>query len=251
MMNDRDVFLELREVSCEGNGRRWVDGISLAVARGAGVGVVGESGSGKSAVLKLFMGLIAPSGGRVVVDGVALDAADFRALQEWRRRAAWVPPEGGLVSNLTVFENVALPLRYHDAFPEAEVERRVGKELRRFAIEGAARLRPADLPPSERVRAGLARAFVTDPEALFLDEPFDRLSEAEQEALLGVLIAARTRGVTFVAALRGAAHLTGGWLDRAVVLSGGRLEAEGSAEEVRRRLRQKTDVVFRKGREAT
>jgi len=222
-------ILEIQEVAVEYGGRAVLDVERLAVRRGEVLAIVGPNGAGKSTLLRVLALLEAPTRGAVRFGGrpVRRDAASLLAL---RRRMA-VVFQAPLLCDLTVFGNVALGLRFR-RLPSAEIERRVHRWLERFGIAHLGSRSAKTLSGGEGQRTSLARAFVLDPDILFLDEPFAALDAPTREALLLDLQSAlRDSGVTtvFVTHDRGEATLLG---DRVAVIMGGRVMQVGTPEQV-------------------
>ncbi|UYY79512.1 ATP-binding cassette domain-containing protein [Sphingomonas sp. R1] len=171
--------LAFEEVSkAYAKGTRAVDGVSLTIAGGTFVALVGASGSGKSTLLKMVNRLIAPSAGRVTIDGVAVDAEPPHLL---RRRIGYVFQNVGLFPHLTVGENVAIGLRLAGLRDPAD---RIAEMLRLVDLpqEMAARM-PDALSGGQRQRVGVARALATGPRLLLMDEPFGALDPVTRDAL--------------------------------------------------------------------
>lgn len=154
-----------------------VDGVSLAIAPGSFVALVGASGSGKSTLLKTVNRLVAPDAGRVTIDG-----ADVAAVPAWqlRRGIGYVFQNVGLFPHLTVAENIALPLRLDGRRDPARVAAML--DLVELPRDTGVRL-PAALSGGQRQRVGVARALVTQPRLLLMDEPFGALDPVTRAAL--------------------------------------------------------------------
>ncbi|HVS04451.1 MAG TPA: ABC transporter ATP-binding protein [Thermoanaerobaculia bacterium] len=151
-------------------GKTVLDGVDLEVLAGESLVVIGGSGTGKSVLLKHMVGLLQPDRGRVEVDGVDLATLGNRDITRFRRRFGMAFQEGALFDSMTVWENIAFPLRRAKR-PRAEVERRVAECLDLVHLEGAERKMPAELSGGMRRRVGFARAIALEPEILLLDEP--------------------------------------------------------------------------------
>jgi NitT/TauT family transport system ATP-binding protein len=154
-----------------------LDGLSLEVPAGSFTAVIGPNGCGKSTLLRLVAGLLTPAAGNVTL-GEGDAAAPPRA-GDGRTGLAFQQPR--LMPWLTTVENVALPLAL-DGVPALERQERAATALRRVGIPGAGRLHPRELSGGMAQRAGLARALITDPPVLLLDEPFSALDALTREA---------------------------------------------------------------------
>jgi phospholipid/cholesterol/gamma-HCH transport system ATP-binding protein len=146
-------------------------GFNLHVHPGETISLVGTSGAGKSVTLKHMVRLLKASEGEVVIDGININELDGRALEAVRKRFGYLFQSAALLQWLTVFENVALPLRENGKFPESEIHERVERVLAKVGLEDAAEKLPADISGGMQKRAGLARAVVTEPDILLYDEP--------------------------------------------------------------------------------
>jgi phospholipid/cholesterol/gamma-HCH transport system ATP-binding protein len=148
-----------------------LDHLDLEIADGESLVLVGASGTGKSVLLKHIIGLIAPDSGKVWIDGEDLWAMSEKDLNVFRRRFGMTFQEGALFDSLTVFENVAFPLRRQTKMPEAEIRERVLECLEIVHLSGIEDKKPAELSGGMRRRVGFARAVTLEPEILLFDEP--------------------------------------------------------------------------------
>ena len=169
-------------------GRRPVlEGISMKVPRGKVVAIMGGSGCGKTTLLRLAGGQLKPGKGTVRVAGQAIHELDNAGLYRLRRRMSMLFQFGALFTDLTVFENVAFPLREHTRLPESMIRDLVLLKLEAVGLRGAHRLMPAELSGGMARRAALARAVVLDPMLVLYDEPFAGLDPIAL-AVIGRLI---------------------------------------------------------------
>jgi phospholipid/cholesterol/gamma-HCH transport system ATP-binding protein len=164
-------MIELDRISKTLSGKPVLDGLVLTVREGETLVILGGSGSGKSVTLKHMVGLMKPDAGRVRVAGEDITDYTDRELEPVRRRFGYCFQGAALLNSLTVFENVALPLREHERLGEAELGTRVMEVLRLVGLEEAAPKMPAILSGGMRKRAGLARAIVRRPQIVLYDEP--------------------------------------------------------------------------------
>jgi phospholipid/cholesterol/gamma-HCH transport system ATP-binding protein len=164
-------MIELDRVSKTLGGKAVLDGLVLTVREGETLVILGGSGTGKSVMLKHMVGLMKPDAGRVRVAGEDITDYTDRELEPVRRRFGYCFQGAALLNSLTVFENVALPLREHERLGKDELGARVMEVLRLVGLEEAAPKMPAVLSGGMRKRAGLARAIVRRPQIVLYDEP--------------------------------------------------------------------------------
>jgi phospholipid/cholesterol/gamma-HCH transport system ATP-binding protein len=154
------------------NGRVILSDVSLVFPRGKVIAIMGSSGCGKTTLLRLIGGVIVPSSGSVVFDGEAIDTGNMDRLFALRRRMGMLFQFGALFTDLSVFDNVAFPLREHTNLPEAMIRDIVLMKLNAVGLRGAAALRIAEVSGGMARRIALARAIALDPELIMYDEPF-------------------------------------------------------------------------------
>jgi len=153
-------------------GRLILNDVSLRFERGKVTSILGGSGCGKTTLLRLIGGVHGATRGRVVFDGEVVDARDRRQLQALRRRVGMLFQFGALFTDLSVFDNVAFPLREQTDLPEALVRDIVLMKLQAVGLRGAAGLRIGEVSGGMARRIALARAIALDPELIMYDEPF-------------------------------------------------------------------------------
>jgi phospholipid/cholesterol/gamma-HCH transport system ATP-binding protein len=168
----RNPVIELQNVSLSFD-RPVLEDISFAVYPGETVCVVGESGSGKSTILKLILRLLVPDAGRVFVDGQDVTDVSYTEALQMRRKLGMVFQSAALFDSMTVFENVAYPLREHVKMREEEIEERVNESLRFVDLdpEQVADKLPSALSGGMRKRVGIARGMAARPKIMLYDEP--------------------------------------------------------------------------------
>ncbi|HUQ24242.1 MAG TPA: ABC transporter ATP-binding protein [Burkholderiales bacterium] len=146
--------------------------LTLSIPRGKVVAILGSSGSGKSTLLKLIGGQLQPGGGTIKVHGKIVHKLDPRALYELRLRMGMMFQTSGLFTDLSVYENIAFPIRENFALPEELVRRLVLMKLHAVGLRGAQAMMPNDLSGGMARRVALARAIATEPDLMIYDEPF-------------------------------------------------------------------------------
>jgi phospholipid/cholesterol/gamma-HCH transport system ATP-binding protein len=152
--------------------RTILNDVSLRFQRGKVTAILGGSGCGKTTLLRLIAGVHAANQGSVRFDGEVVDARDKAQLYRLRRRLGMLFQFGALFTDLTVFENVAFPLREHTTLPESMIRDIVLMKLNAVGLRGAAKLRIAEVSGGMARRIALARAMALDPELIMYDEPF-------------------------------------------------------------------------------
>ena len=153
------------------DGQRVLQGITLDVATGEVMIIIGRSGGGKSVLLKHFLGLLRPDSGRILVDGVDITRLRGKRLDRIRARYGVVFQGGALFDSMTVFDNVAFPLREKTALAHAEVALRVDEKLGQVGLTDMGHKYPDEISGGMKKRVAIARALVTEPEIVFFDEP--------------------------------------------------------------------------------
>lgn len=174
-------------------------GVNLEIPQGKLTTIIGRSGEGKSVLLKHMIGLFKPDRGEVWVDGTEISRLKGTALNDARKRFAMLFQGAALFDSLTVFDNVAFPLREKLGLPESDVVRRVGEKLDQVGLTGMGHKFPAELSGGMKKRAGLARALVMEPEILLIDEPTTGLDPLMAKTIHDLIVAMhKTFGFTAV-----------------------------------------------------
>mgnify|MGYP001300006526 FL=1 len=148
-----------------------LNGVNLTIPRGQVTAIIGRSGGGKSVLLKHLIGLMRPDSGQVLVDGIDLGRLRGKALDQVREKFGVLFQGGALFDSMTVFDNVAFPLREKTRLPEGEIAKRAMQRLEAVGLADMAHKYSAELSGGMRKRAALARALVHDPEIILFDEP--------------------------------------------------------------------------------
>ncbi|WP_051554067.1 ABC transporter ATP-binding protein [Desulfobulbus elongatus] len=165
-------FVEVSKSFGERKRRHLVlDRVSFSVPKGRTTVIAGGSGQGKSVILKLILGLLKPDAGQVLVGDRDIAAMGYRALQEVRMLFGVLFQGVALFDSLTVFENIALPLRERTKLSSEEIRQRVAATLDQLELTGHEEKFPAQLSGGMKKRVGLARALQLDPEIVLFDEP--------------------------------------------------------------------------------
>ena len=164
-------MIELRDVYKKLGSRQILSGMTLRVPKGMNFVLMGPSGSGKSVTLKHVIGILRPDAGSVTVDGQEVSTMDRTQLMTLRKRMGYLFQNGALINWLTVADNVALPLEEHSRLGKSELRDRVHEVLGLVDMDHAASQYPPSISGGMKLRTGLARALVTNPEYVLYDEP--------------------------------------------------------------------------------
>jgi phospholipid/cholesterol/gamma-HCH transport system ATP-binding protein len=245
MRTETEPILEVHDVSLHLGGRVIFQDLNLTLQRGERYRLLGASGSGKSLLLKICAGLLAPDQGRVIVEGIDLAAAAKETLESLRMKMGIVFQGSALISNMAIYDNVALPLRYHQRSSETEVRARVNEQMDLFGVDRKFDASiPAQVSLGMRKRVALARSLILEPELLLLDQPADDLSPEVEQRIRQILNAyQQRRGATFF-------EVAGEWPhdvplpDRLGLLEDGRISAEGSIQEMQAYLEKMNNKSF-------
>jgi phospholipid/cholesterol/gamma-HCH transport system ATP-binding protein len=168
----RYPLMSLQQVTMQFGSQRVLHAIDLDVQRGQTLAVIGESGCGKTVLLKLLIGLLRPTVGRVIFDGKHLETLSERELTKQRLRFGFLFQGAALFDSLSVFDNVAFGLRAVGRTPEAEAREIVRQRLQEVGLPpNVVSKKPAELSGGMKKRVGLARALALDPEVMLYDEP--------------------------------------------------------------------------------
>jgi len=208
------------------------DGVDMDIPRGQVTAVMGPSGTGKTTLLKLICGQLRPDAGTIEVDGLDVHRLSHHELYRLRTRMGMLFQSGALLTDLSVFENVAYPLREHTRLPESMIRSLVLMKLEAVGLRGARDLMPSELSGGMARRVALARAVALDPMMILYDEPFT----GQDPISLGVL-------VTLIRQLNDASRLTSivvshdvqetaSIADRLYLIADGKVMARGTPLEV-------------------
>lgn len=166
------TIIEIEDLHYARGHRQIFKGLNLSIARGQVNAIMGPSGTGKTTLLSLITRQILPDRGRILIDGVDIGTLSQAELYRLRRRFGMLFQQGALLTDISVFENVAFPLREHTTLPDRLIRHIVLTKLHAVGLRGAADLMPSQLSGGMARRVALARAMVMDPDILIYDEPF-------------------------------------------------------------------------------
>ncbi|MBW2269156.1 MAG: ABC transporter ATP-binding protein [Deltaproteobacteria bacterium] len=204
-------------------------GVDLSVERGETFTILGGSGSGKSVCLKHMIGLLRPDRGQVLVAGREITGLSESALIDVRTHVSMVFQSAALFDSLTVFGNVAYPLREHRRWSEAQVEERVAECLAAVGLVGSEGLMPAELSGGMRKRVGVARGIALEPATILYDEPTTGLDPANQRRIGELIRSLQQRLRVTSIIVTHELELCFAISDRVALLKDGRIVACGSS----------------------
>jgi len=232
-LNQDSPIVEIRNLGYAVGGRPIFDGLDMDIPRGKITAVMGPSGTGKTTLLRLVTGQVRADTGSIHVAGedmLRLKRADLYGL---RRRMGMLFQNGALLTDLSVFENVAFPIREHTDLPERLIRQLVLIKLEAVGLRGAADLMPSELSGGMGRRVALARAIVMDPEILIYDEPFVGLDPISMGVILRLIRRLNdTLGLTSIVVSHDVQEISA-VSDNVFLLSAGKVVARGSPQELR------------------
>lgn len=234
-----DNIVEIDNLSFGYKGRLLHKGINMSFARGKVVAIMGGSGSGKTTLLRLIGGQLKPVHGEVRVDGQVVHKQDRDGLYKLRRKMGMLFQMGALFTDLSVYENVAFPIREHTNLPESMVRDLVLMKLQAVGLRGANKLKPTELSGGMARRVALARAVALDPAIIMYDEPFAGLDPISMSVICNLIRSLNDAlGATSIVVTHDV-NETFSFVDYVYFVSQGVVVAEGTPDELR-----KSDLPF-------
>lgn len=229
-----DALVSIRGLRTKLGDKVIFDGVELDIPRGSVTAVMGPSGTGKTTLLRHITGQLRPDAGSIVVDGRELATLDRDGLFDLRERIGYLFQNSALLTDFTVFENVAFPLRQHARLPEELIRNIVLPKLQAVGLRGAAELMPAELSGGMARRVALARAIVRDPMLLIYDEPFVGLDPiALNQVLKLIRTLNHTLGLTSIVVAHELAAVSR-VSDHIYLLAAGKVAAHGAPDQISR-----------------
>ena len=226
-------LIEIRELCYARGARAIFKNLDLTIKRGEVTAIMGPSGTGKTTLLRLITRQLIPQSGAIFVDGVDIATLSQSELYKLRQRFGMLFQNGALLTDFSVFENVAFPLREHTGLPDRLIRHVVLTKLHAVGLRGAADMMPSELSGGMARRVALARAMVMDPEIVIYDEPFVGLDPIS----MGVIVRLVRRmndalGITSIVVSHDVAEIST-VADRSYLISNGKVAASGSPDELK------------------
>ena len=226
-------MVELKRLTFGYSDRVILEDVSLSIPRGKVTALMGASGGGKTTILRLIGGQNRAQSGELLFDGADVTSMDQEALYAARRRMGMLFQFGALFADLSVFENVAFPLREHTNLPEALIRDIVLMKLNAVGLRGARDLMPSEISGGMARRIALARAIALDPELVMYDEPFSGLDPISLGTAARLIRSLNdTMGLTSVFVSH-ELEQTFAIADHVIILANGKVAVEGTPDEVR------------------
>jgi len=226
-------IIRIRDLVFNRGSRAILDHVDMDIPRGSIVAIMGPSGVGKTTILRLMTGQLRPQQGSIEVNGQDVSRLSGRRLQAFRKDIGVLLQNGALFTDLTVFENVATPLREHTNLPEALVRRLVMSKLHSVGLGGTEELMPHELSGGMARRVALARAVVMDPSIVLYDEPMTGLDPIAVSTIARLMRETNDAlGLTSIVVTHNVAEMSK-LVDYCYILAGARVAGEGRPEELR------------------
>ena len=227
-------LIQFKDVFKKFGDSRVLRGVSLCIYPGEITTIIGKSGEGKSVLLKHMIGLMHPDAGEIVLDGRPLSKMKLSEIDKLRGKFSYVFQDTALFDSMTVYDNIALPLREGTSLPKSEIRKRVENQMQLFELEDVQDKYPAQISGGMKRRVALARALVTDPEVVLLDEPTTGLDPIRRNAVYALIVGFQKKfGFTAVMISHEIPDIFY-FSQRIVMLDKGKIRFEGTPEEIRR-----------------
>ena len=232
--NNNESLVEIRGVSFQYGTRTILDNMTLNIPRGKVTAIMGGSGCGKTSLLNLIGGRLRPTRGQVLVDGLNVPDLSTKELYRLRKRMGMLFQHGALLTDLSVFENVAFPIREHARLPEAILRNVVLMKLEAVGLRGTRDLMPWELSGGMARRVALARSIVLEPMMIMYDEPFTGLDPISMGVIAKLIRELnQTLGITSIVVSHDVAEASA-ISDYAYLLGEGRILGQGTPAELQK-----------------
>jgi len=234
MDNATDNLIEIHDLDFARGHRQIFKGLNISIKRGEVTAIMGPSGTGKTTLLRLVTRQLIPDHGQILIDGIDIATLSQAALYRLRRRFGMLFQNGALLTDISVFENVAFPLREHTKLSNRLIRHVVLTKLHAVGLRGAADMMPAELSGGMARRVALARAMVMDPDILIYDEPFVGLDPISMGVIVRLVRKMNDAlGISSILVSHDVDEIST-VSDCSYLISDGKVAASGSPEELNR-----------------
>jgi phospholipid/cholesterol/gamma-HCH transport system ATP-binding protein len=191
-----EIMIEVEDFHKSFGTKQVHKGISFSVRKGECLGLIGGSGAGKSVILRSLIGLEKADKGTIRIEGVDITRFTEKQLLPIRRNVAYVFQGGALFDSMTVYENLAYPLREHKSHTESEIAEIIANKLSAFGLQGHEKVYPAHLSGGMQKRVGLARSIIVNPHVVLYDEPTAGLDPYNTKRIQDMILKLKSQGAT-------------------------------------------------------
>jgi phospholipid/cholesterol/gamma-HCH transport system ATP-binding protein len=228
----QDPIIQLKNVSFQRGDKVVLENVSMDIGRGSIVAIMGPSGVGKTTILRLISGQLQPNKGSIEVLGKQIPSLSRRELYECRKEIGVLLQNGALFTDLTVFENIATPLREHTDLDDDEISERVLAKLDSVGLRGTEHLMPQSLSGGMARRVALARAVILNPKIVLFDEPMTGLDPIAMSTVGRLIRETNDQlGLTSVIVTHNVSQMKK-LVDCCFILASGKLLAEGAPSDL-------------------
>ena len=232
MSEPSDKLIEIRDLNYTRGSRRIFHGLNITIRRGEVTAIMGPSGTGKTTLLRLITRQLLPDSGVILVDGTDIGTLSQSELYRLRQRFGMLFQNGALLTDLSVFENVAFPLREHTRLSNRLIRHIVLTKLHAVGLRGAADMLPGELSGGMARRVALARAMVMDPDIIIYDEPFVGLDPISMGVIVRLVRQMNDAlGISSILVSHDVEEIST-VSDRSYLISDGKVAASGSPQEL-------------------
>lgn len=227
-----NYIIELKDVHTSFNGVLVHSGINLCIKEGEVMSLIGSSGVGKSVLLKELIGILKPDKGEILVMGRNIVPLKEEELIKIRRNIGILFQGSALFDSLTVYENIAYPLREHTKLKEKEIEEKVREKLGLVGLEGVEQKLPDELSGGMKKRVGLARAIAVEPKIILYDEPTTGIDPITAEKINELILDLQHKLGTTTIVVTHDLHCVKKVTNRLAMLSEGKIITEGTWDDL-------------------
>jgi phospholipid/cholesterol/gamma-HCH transport system ATP-binding protein len=224
-------MIEIRKLYKSFKGVAVLRGLDFVIPKGATTVIIGKSGCGKSVLLRHLVGLLKPDSGQILIEGTDIVPLSERALSPFRKKFGMLFQSAALFDSMSVFENVAFPLREERRYKESEIKKRVAETLGIVGLAGIESKMPAELSGGMRKRVALARAVIRRPEVVLYDEPTTGLDPVTADRINDLIVELNDKLCVTSVAVTHDMKSVFKIADRIALLDGGVIAMEGTPQQ--------------------